>query len=407
MTANYYARLLSQHSNPNPQIIYLRDGEVVVYRRKTSPLYQCRYKLADNKWHRQSTKKASVENAVRVACDLYDEARFRQKLGLAHKAQTFAQIAHETLTELRHLIDLKGKRGAFDSYVTCIEQYFLPYFAEKRIEELTHSDIVAFEVWRNRQMMRKPKASTLNNFASAWNRLIKTAVDRGWLSENATIPRLTTVGEKSTPRPAFTRTEIDELLAFMTTWCVGGRAGTENEMRLLLRDYIEMLLYTGMRHGTEAMNICWNNIEWHTDKDVRYLRIWVDGKTGGRWLIAKHKAVDVLRRLHARQTDIADIDFEEVFKTRVKHKLFRISNNYQPPSLNGTFRRLMRDTGLLKSNEGQTRTLYSLRHTYATFELLEHGTDIHTLAKQMGNSALMIERHYSKLTATMAADRLA
>jgi len=140
---------------------------------------------------------------------------------------------------------------------------------------------------------------------------------------------------------------------------------------------------------------------------VRYLRIWVDGKTGGRWLIAKHKAVDVLRRLHARQTDIADIDFEEVFKTRVKHKLFRISNNYQPPSLNGTFRRLMRDTGLLKSNEGQTRTLYSLRHTYATFELLEHGTDIHTLAKQMGNSALMIERHYSKLTATMAADRLA
>ena len=29
--------------------------------------------------------------------------------------------------------------------------------------------------------------------------------------------------------------------------------------------------------------------------------------------------------------------------------------------------------------------------------------DIHTLSKQMGNSAAMIERHYSKLTATMAA----
>jgi site-specific recombinase XerD len=67
----------------------------------------------------------------------------------------------------------------------------------------------------------------------------------------------------------------------------------------------------------------------------------------------------------------------------------------------------MRDTKLTKSAEGQTRTLYSLRHTYATLELLENGTDIHTLAKQMGNSALMIEQHYSKLTATMAADRLA
>jgi hypothetical protein len=35
------------------------------------------------------------------------------------------------------------------------------------------------------------------------------------------------------------------------------------------------------------------------------------------------------------------------------------------------------------------------------------GTDIHTLARQMGTSVLMLERHYSKLTATLAADKLA
>jgi hypothetical protein len=40
-------------------------------------------------------------------------------------------------------------------------------------------------------------------------------------------------------------------------------------------------------------------------------------------------------------------------------------------------------------------------------ELLENSTDIHTLAKQMGNSSTMIEKHYSKLTATMAAKQLA
>jgi integrase len=48
-----------------------------------------------------------------------------------------------------------------------------------------------------------------------------------------------------------------------------------------------------------------------------------------------------------------------------------------------------------------------LKHTYATLALLEGGTDIHTLSRQMGNSAAMIERHYSKLTATMAAEMLA
>ena len=124
-------------------------------------------------------------------------------------------------------------------------------------------------------------------------------------------------------------------------------------------------------------------------------------------LVAKHRAVDVLKRLHARQTDLKHISFEDLFAERVPQLLFRFADGYQPPSMNGTFRRLMRDTGLLKNTEGQTRTLYSLRHTYATFELLRQSTDIHTLSKQMGNSAAMIEKHYSKLTATMAADKLA
>ena len=117
--------------------------------------------------------------------------------------------------------------------------------------------------------------------------------------------------------------------------------------------------------------------------------------------------MDVLKRIHSRQTKLQDIDFDELLKTKVTHKLFTFTDSYQPPSLNGTFRRLMRESDLEKSEDGQNRTLYSLRHTYATLELIENRTDLHTLAKQMGNSAVMIERHYSKLTATIAAERLA
>jgi integrase len=348
-----------------------------------------------------------VEHAIAAACNLYDEARYRQRLGLAHQTHTFAQIAAITLAELRLKIDASTGRTAYTDYVSCIEKYFLPYFADKRLEELSYTDIQQFEAWRNRQMRRVPKTSTLMNFASAWNKLLSVAVARGYISERVPVPKLTTRGEKGTTRPAFSEEEITKLLAFMQTWQHGGTRDSEREIRQLLRDYVEMLLLTGMRHGTEAMGICWRHIEWHTDKGVRYLRIWVDGKTGGRWLIAKHRAVDVLQRLHARQTDVKSIAFEDMLTTRVTHKLFRISDGYQPVSMNGTFRRLMRDTGMLKNEEGQTRTLYSLRHTYATFELLRNSTDIHTLSKQMGNSAAMIEKHYSKLTATMAAERLA
>jgi integrase len=389
-----------------PTLLHLRDGEVVLFKRASSPLWQCRYKLADGTWQRVSTKKASIEAAVSIATDLYDQARYRQKLGLAHKAHTFAHIATTTLDELRKQLDAGVGKSVYKTYITCIEKYFLPYFQDQRLEELTHTDIAEFEVWRNRQMGKQPKASTLNNFASSWSRLQQTAVNRGWISSEVAVPRLSTRGEKSKPRPAFSKDEVDRLLAFMEAWSAGGRIGVEREMRPLLRDYVEMLLYTGMRHGTEALGVCWNNIEWHTHEGKKYLRIWVDGKTGGRWLIAKHKAIEPLQRLHHRQKDINKINWSDLFASSVPHPIFRFSTGYQPPSLNGSFERLLRDAGLLKGEGGQNRTLYSLRHTYATLELLTSGIDIHTLAKQMGNSAAMIERHYSKLTATMAAHRL-
>jgi len=69
------------------------------------------------------------------------------------------------------------------------------------------------------------------------------------------------------------------------------KKSTESEMGHLLRDYIEMLLLSGMRHVTEALEVRWEDVCWHTQEGKRYLRIWVNGKTGGRWLIAKHAAL--------------------------------------------------------------------------------------------------------------------
>jgi integrase len=405
--ARYRRHLLAQLPDATPTTLYLRDGELAIYRRPRSLLYQCRFKLPDGKWLRQSTGKASVEHAIAAACDIYDEARYRLKLGLAHRTHSIAHIAQLCVEDLRKQIDAKGKRSALNDYLSVIERYFVPYFGERQLEELTHTDVREFEQWRDRQLSRRPRTSTLNNFTSAWSRLIATAVERGYISERVPVPKLTSKGVKGTTRPAFTEEEVAKLLPFMEQWQHRGRTSVEQEMRPLLRDYVEMLLLTGMRHGTEAMGLCWNHIEWHTDKGVRYLRIWVSGKTGGRWLIAKHRAVAVLERLHGRQRALAAQSFETTLKERVTRRVFTFSDGYQPPSLNGTFRRLMRDSGLLKTAEGQNRTLYSLRHTYATLEMLRGGVDIHTLSKQMGNSAAMIERHYSKLTATMAAERLA
>ena len=47
-----------------------------------------------------------------------------------------------------------------------------------------------------------------------------------------------------------------------------------------------------------------------------------------------------------------------------------------------------------------------MRHTYATFSLTHDKVPIHTLAKQMGTSVVMIEKHYSHLKVIQAISQL-
>jgi len=122
-------------------------------------------------------------------------------------------------------------------------------------------------------------------------------------------------------------------------------------------------------------------------------------------LICKHELVAVLQRLHSRDPVLGSVTFDNLLG-RENQFLFGARNDLPVRFFNDTFAKLLAFGKLTEDRAGLARTLFSLRHTYATQALLG-GTDIHTLAKQMGTNVRMLELHYSKLTATMAADKLA
>ena len=95
------------------------------------------------------------------------------------------------------------------------------------------------------------------------------------------------------------------------------------------------------------MNMLWQHIEWHTDKGQRYLRIWVSGKTGGRWLIAKHRAAVALERLSMRQESIG-MSLETTIEKKLPQKVFAFDDGSQPYGFEGTFKRLLAAAGLIK-----------------------------------------------------------
>jgi len=57
------------------------------------------------------------------------------------------------------------------------------------------------------------------------------------------------------------------------------------------------------------------------------------------------------------------------------------------------------------SSTGKRRSTYCFRHTYATFRLTE-GVDVYFLAKQMGTSVMMIEKHYGHINPVKNAERI-
>jgi integrase len=386
------------------ELIQVIQNEVVLYRRDRSAKWQARLKLADKSWRRVSTKERDVAKASKAALKLYYDAELRLKHQLPQNTRRFDAVADAVIRDIKAQLDAGQGKSVYHSYITSISLYLKPFFGKHNIDSIKPALLQKFDTWRIEKMGKTPVASTITNHNSALNRIFDYALERGWITRNV-LPKLSNKGKKSEARPAFTLTEYKRLTSMMVKWCKQGHMSKTRDMRELLRDYVLILANTGIRHGTEAMSLKWRHIEWITKDGERYLRITVNGKTGPHSLIARMNTEDYLKRIQTHFPKLAKYSFDELLKQRVDEYVFRLPDGSRTKNLSQSFRQLMRDTELAVGAESEKeRTLYSLRHTYATFAL-KAGIGIHELAKQMGTSVAMLEKHYSKITPELMAEK--
>ena len=383
----------------------IMDGEVRLYRRANSKRWQTAFSI-DGHTVRVSTGKRNLEEAKEAARDAYLEYSFRHKNGLPVVSKRFTDVARLAIADMRKQLSAGLGKRVFNDYIVCIERYLIPFFGTRFITAIDYSSLQEFYDWRRERLGREPKASTLNTHNSALNRVFDEAVARGFLAHKD-VPMLTNTGEASERRPDFSREEYRSMTRKLPHWIKQGKAGKSTDMRYLLRDYILILANTGMRHGTEAVNLRWKHVTLFEENGLEYLEMSVSGKTGRRDIICRSGTINYLKRIHERSQDIRHLTFDQLLRDRVDLPVFRLPDGSVTNNLRQTFRVFLNDTGLMTCpRTGQNRTLYSLRHTYATFALLNDGMDIHALAIQMGTSIGMIERHYSHLTPRLKKDML-
>ena len=348
---------------------------------------------------------ADFEAAKKVATERQRQLLDAQSNGLVDISRRFSDVARLTIKHLDAEVEAGVGKAVNRDYKQVINRYLIPALGKYQINHIDHKALIELDAFRNKLLNRQPNRSTLNTHNAALRRVFKTAVDRGFILP-LQVPQLVNRGRPPRARPYFDQDDYRRVGRNLREFAGTGHKKVARYLRDLLWDYALILANTGMRTGEEALNLKWNQIKRTKEIDqksvkrekIDVLKFSVTGKKRPRTLICRDVDSSVttpLNRIQSRFPELANLKDDQLFK--VDEYVFRTIDGRKPrhERLVKAFKVFLRKYDLLTDKEGQERTLYSLRHTYATTQL-RNGVTWDDLAIQMGTSRIMLERHYSK-----------
>jgi len=216
--------------------------------------------------------------------------------------------------------------------------------------------------------------------------VLKTAVRHRWLAHMPDVSQPYKRSSKIVHRAWFTHEEYKRLYVASRANAQKAREASHKakegeQARQVwraeqLHDKILFLANTGLRPD-EANRLEYRDVKIVKDEGTgqEILEIEVRGKRGVGYCKSTSGAVWPFKRMVARN------------KPKPTDGVFPVDHKKQ-------FNALLDKTDLKLDRDGNRRTLYSLRHSYICFRLLE-GADIYQVAKNCRTSVEMIEKHYA------------
>ncbi len=352
-------------------------GKVHVYKRENSHVWQCSTYL-DGKNRRVSTKEISLSNAKEYAEDWYFKLRQLKSEGQLVTGKSFLQAAKRFTDEYE--IMTEGERNAkyVQDHQSRLRNHLLPFFGKMGVKDITAGVVQDYRIFRLKgdPNFKPPSRSTMLHEIVTLRQVLKTALRQGWIDHVPDISSPYRTSSKVVHRAWFSPEEYKQLYTATRRNIKLAGSKYHKRMALQLHDKILFMANTGIRPD-EANWLEYRDVEIVEDDATgeTILEIEVRGKRGVGYCKSTTGAVRPFERMVERhQPEPTD-------------RLFPVDHKKQ-------FNRILNEQDLKFDREGNRRTLYSLRHSYISFRLLE-GADIYQIAKNCRTSVEMIEKHYA------------
>ena len=366
-------------------------GAVIIYKRSdhSEPrMWNCRVKVsAERRYLYRACSTLDDNIAKQLALKHYWRAKTLKEEGDTAKlwARPFNLVAEEWIRDIEERVNLGIDSLSRLKRCRSGIRLWKEYLGDLAVTQINQENVDGYERRRIKNSKRKLARTTINHEHMALSMCLNWAIKKRYL-RNDDKPNCSLGLKKSEKgkRPGFTDDEWRQLQQFMREWAKAeGHNSYIQRQRHQFWNYVMILANSGMRVG-EARYIKWKDVSQERKGEAFFVHIWVDGKTGPRELSALPNAWIYLESLKERSKWLDKDDYVFV---NAKGEPLSCQKN--------TFDALLAGCGLLHTKQGEKRTITSLRHFYATRQLVHGNVDVFRLAENMGTSTEQIKNHYS------------
>lgn len=396
-----------------------------IYKLDASPYWWVRY-YHKGKIYRKSTKTASKVEAIGFAKDFYTTIITGQHKKIEEEGVvTFAMVAEAMMKSKEAQVARKAlTKITYGNTDYRLKKFILPHLGNRDISTIRYDDLEDLLSLLSHQGI---KGSTIAGYMKIARSVFVYAAKNKSITS---IPQFPTVASEHDARGYFTKEEYHTLLArareligkrfeyrkltdangkemlgqfFAEGTCTDGRCINKTTITQELVDMIQFMTNSYVR-PTDIKNLQHKHVTI-VRKDHTYLRLNPPATKGHKDpFVTMEKAVEVYERLTA---------FNESLERATGPDAYVFFPNYENrdhalKQLEKQFAVLMWDLGMGKGPKGESRTIYSLRHTCFMFRLMYgENIDVITLARNGRTSPEMIDKHYaSQLTGEHNIDML-